>query len=64
MDGDVLMTLAEAAKLLRLRESTLRAWRLLHKNLSFCKVGGRVLIRRSDIDAFIQRSIIAPEAGK
>lgn len=61
---DVLLTLAEAAKLLRLRVSTLRAWRLLHKNLSFCKVGGKVLIRRSDINAFIQGHIIQPESGK
>lgn len=59
-----LLTLSEAAKLLRLRESTLRAWRLLHKNLSFCKIGGRVLIRKADIDTFVQRSIVQPEARK
>lgn len=64
MDSE-LLTLAEAAKLLRLRVSTLRAWHLLRKNLSFCKVGGRVLIRRVDVDSFIQRSLIKPEpSGK
>jgi excisionase family DNA binding protein len=65
MDGDALLTLGEAAKLLRIKVSTLRAWHLLRKNLSFCKIGGRVFIRRVDVDAFIQRSVITPElSGK
>ena len=52
-----LLTLGEAAKLLRLKVPTLRAWRAQGK-LSVVKIGGRVLIRRADLDALISSSVI------
>jgi excisionase family DNA binding protein len=56
-----LLTLPEAAKLLRLKESTLRAWRLAHKHLNFRKIGGRVLVLRADLEKFVARSLVEPE---
>ena len=51
-----LLTMAEAAQLLRLRPSTLRAWRLAKKFLTFRKIGGRVLVARKDVESLIERS--------
>jgi excisionase family DNA binding protein len=56
-----LLTLAEAARLLRLKISTLRAWRLQRK-IAFCKIGGRVVIRRVDIERFISAGLIPAKA--
>jgi excisionase family DNA binding protein len=53
---DELLTLAEAARVLRLAVSTLRSWRLQGKFLTFRKIGGRVLIHRDDLARLIERS--------
>lgn len=53
-----LLTLAEAAGLLRLKISTLRDWRCKRRNLGFVKLGGRVFVRRSDCEALIAASIV------
>jgi excisionase family DNA binding protein len=58
-----LLTLNEAATLLRLKLSTLRAWRLAHKHLNFRKIGGKVLVLRSDIERFIGQSLLRPDAS-
>jgi excisionase family DNA binding protein len=52
-----LLTLAEAANLLRLKPSTLRAW-ILRRKLPYCKVGRLVRIRRADVDALIAASVV------
>ena len=52
-----LLTISEAADLLRLRPSTVRAW-LLRRKLPYCKVGRLVRIRRSDVEALINSSIV------
>jgi excisionase family DNA binding protein len=57
-----LLTLAEASKLLRVKVPTLRSWRSQGK-LSVVKLGGRVLIRRTDLEALIAASLI-PARGK
>jgi excisionase family DNA binding protein len=57
-DQDDLLTVPETAKVLRVQISTIRSWILHRRHLSFVKVGGRVLIRRCDIDAFVTRSIV------
>jgi len=57
MDSTIeLLTLPETAQVLRLKVSTIRAWRLQGKFLSFRKIGGRVLVHRRDLDAFIERA--------
>ena len=50
-----LLTLPEAAKLLRLKVSTLRAWRLQRK-IPFRKIGGRILMHRDDIARLIEQA--------
>ncbi len=52
-----LLTLAEAAALLRLRVSTLRAW-VLRRRIPYVKVGRLVRIRRSDVEALIEASMV------
>jgi excisionase family DNA binding protein len=58
-----LLTLAEAAKLLRLELSTLRSWRLKQCHLPFLKMGRLVFLRRADVEAFIAASIVPPIKG-
>jgi excisionase family DNA binding protein len=55
-----LLTLPEAAELLRLKTSTLRAW-ILQRRIRFVKLGRLVRIRRSDAEALITSCIV--EAG-
>lgn len=57
-----LLTLCEAAVLLRLKVSTLRAW-ILKRRIPHVKLGSRVFLRRSDIKALISRSIVPASAG-
>ena len=54
---DDLLTIGEAASLLRLKPSTIRAW-ILRRKLAYVKVGRLVRIRRSDVEALITASIV------
>ena len=56
MDSE-LLTVPEAAALLRLRVSTLRAW-VCQRKIPFVKLGRLVRIRRSDADAVISSSLV------
>ena len=61
---DSLLTLPEAAAVLRLKVSTLRAW-LLRRRIPYCKVGRLVRIRRADVDSLVAGSVVpAREGGK
>lgn len=55
-----LLTVPEAAALLRLRPSTVRAW-VSQKRIPYVKLGRLVRIRRSDAEALIQSSIVPME---
>lgn len=57
MQDKSLLTVAEASELLRLRPSTLREW-IGKRKIPHVKLGGRVFIRRSDIDALIEDSVV------
>lgn len=48
-----LLTIAEAAQLLRAPVATLRYWRHLGTGPTSFRVGRRVLYRRADLDAWI-----------
>lgn len=48
-----LLTPSEVAVLLRVRVSTLRAWRSRGKGPSYVKIGGRVLYRRSAVEQYV-----------
>lgn len=52
-----LLTIPEAASMLRLKPSTLRAW-VLRRKIAFCKVGRLVRIRRSDVEGLVASSIV------
>jgi excisionase family DNA binding protein len=58
MANSELLTLSEASALLRIKVSTLRAWRTQRTKLPFVKLGGRVFVRRSDTEALIARSVV------
>ena len=51
-----LLTLGEVSGILRVKLSTLRAWRLQKKHLTFRKIGGRVPVVRNDVERLIERS--------
>lgn len=59
----VLLTVAEAASLLRLKPSTIRAW-LLKKRVPFVKLGRRVFLRRADLEALIEASLVPASSGE
>jgi excisionase family DNA binding protein len=57
-----LVTVREAAGMLRLQVSTIRAW-VLHRRVPFVKLGGkRVFFRRADLEALIKASVV-PAGG-
>ena len=59
MDSE-LLTVPEAAALLRLKPSTIRSW-VCKKRIPYVKLGGRLVrIRRSDAEALIAESVIRP----
>jgi excisionase family DNA binding protein len=59
-----LLTVAEAADLLRLKESTVRAW-ILRRQIPYIKMGGkRVFLRRSDLEQLIATSVVPAQTGK
>jgi hypothetical protein len=56
-NSNELMTLPEVAAIARVKVSTLRAWRLNRRNLTFVKLAGKVLVRRKDLEAFIEAGL-------
>jgi excisionase family DNA binding protein len=56
MDSD-LLTVSEAAALLRLKISTIRAW-VFRRRIPFVKMGGRILFRRNDLEILIAGSVV------
>lgn len=57
LGGSELLTIPEAAALLRLRPSTLRDWRYQRRKLPFLKFSRRVFVRRSDVEALIESGL-------
>ncbi len=56
-----LANLTEAAELLRLKPSTIRAW-VLRRKIPFVKLGRRVLFRHSDLEALITGNVVPARA--
>ncbi len=52
-----LLTVVEAADIVRLKPSTIRAW-ILHRKIAYVKLGGRVFLRRSDVEGLIEQGLI------
>ena len=57
-----LLTIPEAAALLRLKVSTIRAW-TQKRRLPFVRLGRRVFIRRSDVQTMIQANLVPARDG-
>ncbi len=57
-----LLTIPEAAGLLRIKPSTVRAW-VLRRKIPFCKIGRLVHIRRCDVEALLADSLVPVGAG-
>jgi len=52
-----LLTVSETAASTGLKESTIRRW-ILEKRITYVKLGRRVFIRRVDLDALIDSSLV------
>lgn len=58
---DRLLTEAEAAELLGLKQNTLNNWRCTHRvPLPYVRVGRAIRYRLADIQAFIERGTVRP----
>lgn len=57
-----LLTIEEAAAQLGLSPATLRDWRLDRKNLPFVDMDGSVRVDQDDLDAYVERCKVQPEA--
>ena len=55
-----LLDIAEVARCLRVKESTVRSWRYKGTVLPFVKISGRIVVRRVDVEALIRDNIKAP----
>ena len=54
---DELLTVNETAILFRVSVGAIRSW-VLNRKITYCKIGGAVRFRRSDLDEFIKRSAV------
>jgi excisionase family DNA binding protein len=59
MDSD-LLAIEEAAKFLHIKPATVRAW-ILARKIPYVKLGGRVFLRKSDPQRFIEDSVVPAE---
>ena len=58
---DVNLDSKGAAQRLKVAEQTLANWRHLRRGPAYCRIGGRIVYRQSDLEAFEQRHRIDPE---
>ncbi len=63
MDHDVLTT-AEAAYYVRLGKPTLERFRVTGEGPRYCKLGGAVRYRRSDLDAWLEGRLLASTSAR
>jgi excisionase family DNA binding protein len=57
-----LLNVTEGAKAMGISKHTLRA-RLFQKRLPFVRLGRRVLLRREDIEAFVNKNVVEAREG-
>lgn len=55
-----LLTVPEAGRFLRLKDSTIRSW-ILDRRIPHIKLGGRVFLFRADLEKLIAASVVAAE---
>lgn len=54
----------QAAQYLNLRKNTLEVWRTRGTGPRFCKLGGVVRYRRSDLDAYVEQNLVQSTSQK
>jgi Helix-turn-helix domain len=64
MDGIELLTQQQAASRLLMKPGTLAKWRVRRRGPRFCRFGGKIRYRLSDIEAFIQAGVVDPSQQK
>lgn len=57
-----LMRVPEAAHFIRYKVSTLRSW-ILKRKIRYVKLGGRVFIRKVDLEELIAKSVVEASIG-
>ncbi len=62
--ASALLTIAEAAQLLRAPVATLRYWRHLGTGPRSFRLGRRVLYRRDDLDSWVDAQLRQADAGR
>lgn len=60
---DALMTPAEVAERVRRPVATVKFWRATHVGPKSARIGGRVLYRESDVEAWIEEQFSAEDAA-
>jgi predicted DNA-binding transcriptional regulator AlpA len=63
VDPDELISAAETAKLLRVKEATLTAWRNQKRGPAYLKIGRFVHYRRADIAGWLGAQLREPAAA-
>jgi excisionase family DNA binding protein len=58
-----LLNVQEAARELKLSPHTIRAW-IYQKRLPLVRLGRRVLLRRQDVEEFVNKNLIEAYEGK
>jgi excisionase family DNA binding protein len=58
-----LLNLNEVAKELRISIHTVRAW-VFQERFPVVRLGRRVLLRRSDLEAFVNKNVVEAKQGK
>lgn len=56
-----LLDVEEAADFLHIKECTIRSW-ILHKKITYVKLGRRVFLRRGDLEGLIHSSLVPAKA--
>lgn len=56
-----LMDVEESADFTHVKQSTLRSW-ILKQQVPYVKLGRRVFLRRKDLEALIERSVVPARA--
>lgn len=64
MEANILLTEAQAAKILQAKPMTLNKWRCRRKGPPYLKLSGKVRYRMDDLTAFIESSRIVPTDRK
>ena len=59
--SDILLTETQVAELLQIKPATLKRWRWSRVGPTFCKIGGSVRYKRSELEKFIADSTHAAQ---